>query len=68
MTPEGGIFVRVKDKYPKRKQMNVDCLQALTTVAVRQWWAQGSLVRQKAGAKFHSSLFPGEASPLVLSS
>ena len=68
MTPEGGIFVRVIDQYTKRKQMNVDCLQALTTVAVRQWWAQGSLVRQKAGAKFHSSLFPGEASPLVLSS
>ena len=67
-TPEGGVFVGVKDKYPKRKQTNLDCSQALPTVAVGPWWAQGSVVRHKAGAKFHSSLFAGEASPSVLSS
>ena len=36
MTPKGSEFVRVKDKYPERKQMNLDCYQTLTTIVVGQ--------------------------------
>jgi hypothetical protein len=68
MTPEGSEFVRVKDKYPERKQMNLDCYQTLTTVVVGQMVGTRLSVGQKALAKFHSSLLPGKDPPLVLGS